>query len=109
MANAEEETADVELIFDAGADIPEPQAANIFFFDAQNFLDDGVGAEFNVGVGDGTLEHDLRGAKGFAAMEQGDLGGEAGEEESFFHGGIASAYDGDVFAAEEEAVACGAA
>ncbi len=51
----------------------------------------------------------LRGAEGFAAMEERDLGGEAGEEERFFHGGVAAADDGDVFAAEEKAVAGGAA
>jgi hypothetical protein len=42
-------------------------------------------------------------------MKQRDLGGEAREEERLFHGGITAAHDRDVFAAEEEPIACGAA
>ena len=105
VADAEEEAADGELGLEAGLDVLKQQAAHIFLLNAEHFLDDGIGAQLDVGVSDGAVEHDLRGAEGLAAMEQGDLGGEAGEEQSFFHGGVAAANDGDVFAAEEEAVA----
>ena len=33
----------------------------------------------------------------FRAVDDGDLGGEAGEEDGFFHGGVAAADDGDLF------------
>ena len=59
-------------------------------------------------MGHGAVEHDLRGAKSFASVDERDLGGEAGEEESLFHGGVAAADHGDLFAGEEEAVAGGA-
>ena len=50
----------------------------------------------------------LRGAEVFAAVDDRDLGGEAREEERLFHGGVAAADDGDLFAGGEEAVAGGA-
>lgn len=46
----------------------------------------------------GAIEHDLGGAKLFAAVDDGDLGGEAGEEESLFHGGVAATDDRDLLA-----------
>ena len=65
-------------------------------------------AEFDGGVGFGALQHDGRGAEAVGAVDEGDLGGEASEEESLFHGAVAAADDGDLFAAGEEAVAGGA-
>src|SRR5436309_12361633 len=56
----------------------------------------------------GALEHDLRGTELAAAVDEGDLGGEAGEEEGLFHRRIAAADHGDLLAAKEEAVAGGA-
>ncbi len=62
----------------------------------------------DLGVSHGALEHDLGGAELLAAVDDGDLGGEAGEEESLFHRGVAAADDCDLFAGGEEAVAGGA-
>ena len=59
-------------------------------------------------MGDGALKHDFGGAESFAAVQQRDFGGEAGEEKRFFHCGVAAAHDGNVFASEEEPVASGA-
>ena len=56
----------------------------------------------------GAVEHDLRGAEFGGAIDDGDLRGEAGEEDGFFHGGVAAPDDGDLFAGGEEAVAGGA-
>ena len=50
----------------------------------------------------------LRGAEVLGAVDEGDLGGEAGEEEGFLHGGVSAADDSDLFAGGEEAVAGGA-
>jgi hypothetical protein len=59
-------------------------------------------------MGDGALHHDAAGAEAVGAVDERDLGGEAGEEERLFHGGVAAADDGDLLAGGEEAVACGA-
>ena len=70
--------------------------------------DHGVPAELDLGVGEGPLLHDLGGPQLVAPVDDGDLGGEAGEEEGLLHGGVAAAGHGDVLVAEEEAVAGGA-
>ena len=108
VADAEEESADGQDGFFSGDAVAEAHALDFLFVDAEAFFDDDVGAEFDVGVGHGAVEHDARGAEVLAAVEEGDLGGEAGEEEGFFHGGVASADDGDFLSGEEEAVAGGA-
>jgi len=84
------------------------EALEVLFFYAEDFFDDGVVEELDLGVGDGALEHDARGAEVFGAVDDRHLGGEAGEEDGFFHGGVAAADDGDLFAGGEEAVAGGA-
>ena len=56
----------------------------------------------------GAVEHDLAGAEVFGAVDEGDFGGKASEEESLFHGGVAAADDCDLLAGGEEAVAGGA-
>ncbi len=86
----------------------EAEAFDVLFFDAEDLFDDGGGAELDGGMGFGALEHDGRGAELVGAVDEGDFGGEAGEEEGFFHGGVAAADDGDGFAGGEEAVAGGA-
>ena len=86
VADAEEEAADVEDGLHARGGVEDTDAGDLFRFDAENLLDDGVGHECDFGVGDGAVEHDAGGAEMLAAMDEGDFGGEAGEEESFFHG-----------------------
>jgi len=80
-----------DLIFDA-------EAFDVLVFYAEHLFDDGAGEEANVGVGHGAVEHDLGGAELLAAIDDGDLGGEAGEKERLFHGGVAAADDGDLLA-----------
>ena len=86
----------------------EADAGDGFFFYAQDFFDSGIGEELDFGVSNGAIEHDARGAEVLAAVDESDFGGKAGEEEGFFHGGVAAADDGDFLIAEEEAVAGGA-
>jgi hypothetical protein len=50
-------------------------------------------------------DHDVGGAEGVATVHEVHLGGEAGEEERFFAGGVAAADDGDRDVAVEGAVA----
>ena len=76
--------------------------------DIVDIFDDGIGEEVNFFVLLGALEHDLGGAEYVAAMDEGNLGREAGEEEGFFHGRIAASNNYDFLAREEEAIARGA-
>ena len=73
----------------------------------QHVLDDGVGEKFDLLVLLRAVEHDLRGPKLIAAMNQRHLGGEAGKEVRFLHGRIAAADDRDFFSGKEEAIAGG--
>ena len=59
---------------------------------------DGVGKEPDLVVGAGSVKHDLRGAKFAATMNECDLGGKPREEERLFHGGVATADDGNLHA-----------
>jgi hypothetical protein len=108
VADAEEHEADRENVLLVGDEVFEAQALDVLFFDAENLFHRGAGQELNVGMGHGAVEHDLRGAELSGAVDEGDLGGEAGEEEGLFHGGVAAADDGDLLAGGEEAVAGGA-
>jgi len=74
----------------------------------ENFFDDGGRDEFDFFVGAGAVEHDFRGAKFVAAVNQIQPGGVTGEKAGFLHRGIASADDGDGFVTKKEAVASGA-
>jgi len=108
VADAEEHERDREYPLLAGLGVLEPEALEVFFFYAEGFFDDGVVEELDLGVGDGAFEHDAGGAEVFGAVDDRHLGGEAGEEDGFFHGGVAAADDGDLFARGEEAIAGGA-
>jgi hypothetical protein len=69
-------------------------------------LDDGVvPEELDLGVGERTVLHDLRGAQLVAAVHDRDLLGELGQERRFLDRRVATPDDGDVLAAEEEPVA----
>ena len=109
VADAEEQAADRQRVLHSGDHVAQAQAFHIVVFNAQHLFDHGVGAQLDVGVGHGAVQHDLGGAEAFAAMQQRDLGGEASEEQSFFHGRVAAAHYGYFLAAEEESVAGGAA
>jgi hypothetical protein len=55
------------------------------------------------------VHHDLFGAESVAAVDEGDVAGDVGEIECFFHGGIAATHHRDFLAFVEEAVTGGAA
>ena len=108
VADAEEESADRQDGYLAGDAVAQAHAFDFLVVYAEDFFDDDVGEDLDFGVGHGAVEHDAGGAEVLAAMEDGHLGAEAGEEERFFHGGVATADDRDFPAGEEEAVAGGA-
>ncbi len=108
VSDAEEETAEAELGLHASDGVEKADTSNFLLLDAEDLFHGGVGDEGDFGVGDGAVEHDARGAEVLAAVDERDFGGEAGEEESFFHSGVAAADDSDLLAGEEEAIAGGA-
>jgi len=105
VADSEKEPANGQRRLAAGCGVAQAEAGDFLLLDTEDLFDGGVGHEGDSGVADGALQHDLGGAELLAPMQQRYLGGEAGEEERFFHGGIASADHGNLFAGEEEAVA----
>ena len=108
VADAEEDEADGKRPALVGLLVVELEAADALLIDAVDLFDDGVVEELDLRVSDGALEHDARGAEVFSAVDDGDLLGEAREEERFFHGGVAATDDRDLETACEEAVAGGA-
>jgi hypothetical protein len=108
VADGEEHEGDRQNVLFAGDLVFDAEALDVLVLDAEHLFDDGAGEELDLGVSHGAVEHDLGGAELFASVDDGDLGGEAGEEESLFHGGVSAADDGDLFARSEEAVAGGA-
>lgn len=66
-----------------------------------------MGEEFDLLIGPGAFQHDVRSAIVVRPVQQVDLGGKPGEEEGLFHGRIAAADDSYLFAGEEEAIAGG--
>jgi hypothetical protein len=105
VADAEEHEADGEDVLVGRDEAFEAQALDVLFFHAEDLFDGGAGEEFDLGVPHGAFEHDLGCAEFFGAVDERNFGGEAGEEESLFHGGVAAADDGDLFAGGEETVA----
>ena len=105
MADAEKQRVGGEIPDLAGLHVAQLEAGDFLVVDVVDVFDDGVEQELNLRVLLGALEHDLRGAEGIAAMNDRHLGGEAGEEDGFFHGGVAAADHDDFLAGEKEAVA----
>src|SRR5690606_4539440 len=75
---------------------------------AVDLVDDGVPGVFDLRVGEDPVLHDLRGPQLVAAVDQGHLVGESGQEGGLLDGRVAAADDGDLLAAVEVAVAGGA-
>ncbi len=72
---------------------------------AEDVGDRVVPQELDLGVGEGAVLHDLARPQLVAAVDERDLVGELGEERRLLDRRVATADDGDVVAAEEEAVA----
>src|SRR4051794_8587401 len=72
---------------------------------AEDFLDLDVRADVDLLIGLGPVEHDLRRPERVPPMQEMNLRGEPGEEERLLQRGVATADDGDLLIAEEEAIA----
>jgi hypothetical protein len=108
VADAEEQAADGQLECSPSSH-PSAQPLHVLLFHAQHLFHGGVGAQLDVGMGHGAVQHDLGRAEGLTPVQQRDLAGKAGEKQRLFHGRVAAAHHGNLLAAEEEAVAGGAA
>ena len=106
MADGDEEAGGIELGLLAGDGVLEAQAAHLGV--PADVGDRAVPPELDLRVVPGAVLHDLGGPELVAAVDDGDLGAEPGQEDRLLHGGVAAADDGDVVVPEEEAVAGGA-
>ena len=103
VADRDEQPGRVELAGLAGLGVAQGDPGDLVV--AVDLGDLGVPGELDLRVGEGALLHDLGGAELAAAVDQGDLGAEAGQEGRLLDRGVATTDDGDVLLAEEEAVA----
>src|SRR5260370_14824132 len=108
VADRDKDTIKLELGGGVGHGIAQAHTANVSVGMRENFVDHRGSYEFDFFVCPGAIEHDFGSAKLRAAMNEIDLAGVAGQEDGFFHGGIAAAYDSYRVAAEKVAVACSA-
>src|SRR5207245_70045 len=90
MANAQEHGAGGEIPHFIGFQIAQLQGSDFHLGGIIDIFHNGVGEEMNFVVVLSAVEHDLGSAELFAAMNQRHFGGEASEEDGFFHGGIAT-------------------
>ena len=107
MADGDEEGAHRESGFRAGLQVPEPEVGDAFLV-PEHLFDDRVPDEPDLRVVERPLGHDLRGPERVPAVDHVDGGGETGEEEGLFHGGVAAADHRHFPAAVERSVAGGA-
>src|ERR1700692_402669 len=107
VTDAEEERAGGEVPNFAGLYIAQLQSGDFMLRGIVDIFDDRVGKEVNLAVALSAIQHNFGGAKVLAAVNQRHLGGEASEESSFFHSGVAAADDYDFFSREKKAVAGG--
>ena len=107
MADPQKHGAGRKVEHLAGLQIVQAQAGDFLPADVVHLFDHRVGHEVDLLVLACAVEHDLRGAKFAAPVNEGDLGGEARQEQRLFHGRVAAADHRDFFAREEESVAGG--
>src|SRR5271157_508716 len=86
VANAEEHGAGGKVPLLTGFQIAQAQASHLLPVDVVHVVHNGVGEKRDLLVLTSSVEHDLGGAKFAATVDESHLGGEAGEEERFFHG-----------------------
>lgn len=108
VADGDEGSADVEFAFFVGFEVLDFDAGEFVIF-ARNVGGDGAvpdGLDFF--VSEDAFGHDFGGSELVAAVDEVDLGGEAGEEVGFFCCRVASANNGDGHVAVEGTITGGA-
>ena len=106
VADKDKDAVDGQVARRAGLDVAQADGGDaVLTLDA---VDDGVPDKVDARVFAGAALEGGPGAELVAAVDDGDTGGESGEKEGLLEGAVAAADDGDVFVAEEPAVAGGA-
>src|SRR5262249_23110059 len=106
MPDGYEQPFDCELGGVPGLHVAKPDSGHARGVSgAQHFLDDAVPDHRNLRIPEQTVLHDLFRTKAVAAMDQRYLVRVMGKKDGFLDGGVSAADDGDVLAAEKEAVA----
>src|SRR5215469_63293 len=80
MADTEEHCAGGKIPLLARLEVAQAEASDFLFAGVVHVFDNGVGKKRNFVVLPSTVEHDLRGAKFPATMDDGDLSGKARKE-----------------------------
>src|SRR3954451_19905328 len=106
VADGDEQPGRVELAGLAGQGVL--QGERLEPFRAVDRVDLGVPDDLELGVGEGSLLHDLGGTELVAAHDHRDLGAEPGQERRLLDGRVTAPDHRDVLLTEEEAVTRGA-
>ncbi len=108
VSDRDEHAFEVELRGFSGDEVFDFDCGHFAFGVGDVFFNGGVPNRFNFGICEGAIGHDFRCAERVSAVDEVNLGREAGEEGGFFAGGVAAADDADGDIAVEGAVAGGA-
>src|SRR5271165_4698596 len=105
VPDAEEYRAGGKVPNFAGLHIAQLEPSYLLFVVIIDIFDDRVGEKVDFLVMLGALQHDLRGAKSVAAVNDRDLGAEASEKQGFLHGRISAADHHDLLPRKEKSIA----
>jgi len=108
VADRDEQPVHAKLAQLAGEHVAQDEAGDLPARDVLHLLDDGVPPEFDLGVLERLLLHDLRRPQGVAPVNHGHLRGEPRQEVRLLQRRVAASHHRDRFAPEEETVARGA-
>ncbi len=103
VADRDEDGFDVDVSFAAVVDVREANPRHVVF--ADDFFDFTIPRKIDQLMVHCALGHDLAGPQLLASMNHRDLGRKPGEEERFFHRGVAAADDRHRLIAKQCAVA----
>src|SRR6476646_2421773 len=104
VADGDENAVDCKFAEFFGLQVAHAGAFHVAF-ESENLLDRKRRNKFHFLIGLGAINHDFGGAKFVATVDEVHLACVACEKVGLFHRGIAAAYHGNSFAAEEIAVA----
>src|ERR1017187_9436510 len=105
MPDTQEHGTDRKVPLLASLQVAQPKSGDFLFAHVEDVIHHGVSEKNDLLVFAGALKHDLRGPELAAAMNDGDLGCEAGKEQRLFHRRIAATDDGYLFPRKEETIA----
>ena len=88
MADGDEDALHFEFALLTGDEVLQRHGADFAFVVGEVFRDGAVPDRLNLGIGEHTISHDLRGAQTVAAMNEMDGGCELGQETGFLASGV---------------------